>query len=194
MTDKFQNKYRIPSARWQNWDYRWAGAYFITICMKDHALLLGNIANKQMHLSQAGVLADVFWHEITKHVNHVELGPFVVMPNHVHGILILNKDGSDNLILPNNDDKSIGQRRFQHPGRNSVSTIIGSYKSVVSSHAHRLGFPFQWQSRFHDHVIRDAEEYQRISDYITDNVAKWEEDKFHPEYELHCGINNRQLH
>lgn len=124
-----------------------------------------------MYLSHAGVLADVFWHEITRHAKDVEQGACVVLTNHVHGILILNKDG-DNDMIGINDDRSIGQRRFQHPGRNSVLTIIGSYKSVVNAHAHRLGLPFQWQTRFHDHVIRDAEEYQRISDYISDNVAK----------------------
>lgn len=68
--------------------------------------------------------------------------------------------------------------RFQNQGKNTVSAILGAYKSAVSKHAHRLGFEFAWHSRFHDHIIRDDVEYQRISDYIVNNPAKWEKDKY----------------
>lgn len=179
MAKKFQNKYRIESARWQQWDYRWAGAYFITICTHQREFSFGKIENKTMYLSHAGVLADVFWYEIKKHAHDVELGPFTVMPNHIHGILILTRDCSGHAGL-SDPDKTIGEQRFQHPGSNSVSSLLGSYKSVVSYHAHRLGIAFGWQSRFHDHVIRDEAEYERIAGYIIDNVANWEKDKFHP--------------
>jgi len=94
--DKFRNKYRIPSARLQPWDYRWAGAYFITICTANRIHYLGEIENRKMVLSPIGVLADVFWHEIKNHAQNVELGAFVVMPNHVHGILILTGNDNDN--------------------------------------------------------------------------------------------------
>ena len=87
--DKFRNKYRIPSARLQHWDYRWAGAYFITICTQHRIHYFGEIENQKMILSHVGILADVFWHEIQNHAQNVELGEFVVMPNHIHGILIL---------------------------------------------------------------------------------------------------------
>ena len=93
--DKFRNTYRIPSARWQNWDYRWAGAYFITICTGNREHYFGEIADGNMHLSGVGILADVFWYEIKNHATNVELGEFVVMPNHIHGILILNGYGAE---------------------------------------------------------------------------------------------------
>ena len=67
------------------------------------------------------------------------------------------------------------------PKLNSVSTIIRSYKSAVTKHAHRLGFEFEWQSRFHDHIIRDSDEYQRIFDYISLNPENWKKDKFYAE-------------
>jgi REP element-mobilizing transposase RayT len=70
------------------------------------------------------------------------------------------------------------------PKPNSISTIVRSYKSAVSKHAHRLGFDFQWQSRFHDHIIRNDAEYQRIVDYINTNPANWEQDKFFKSEEL----------
>lgn len=86
---KFKNKYRIESIRAQWWDYRNAGAYFITICTKNRAPYFGAIKEGKMQLSPTGVLADVFWHEIPKHTANAELGAFVVMPNHIHGIIIL---------------------------------------------------------------------------------------------------------
>jgi hypothetical protein len=65
------------------------------------------------------------------------------------------------------------------PKSNSVSSIIGGYKSAVTKHAHRLGYDFDWQSRFYDHIIRDEKSYDRISNYIINNPAKWDNDKFY---------------
>ncbi len=75
--------------------------------------------------------------------------------------------------------QTIGQQRFQNIGKNSISSIVGSYKSAVSKHAHRLQFDFQWQTRFYDHIIRDDQSFQRISAYIVNNPVNWREDKFH---------------
>ncbi len=90
-TDKFQNKYRIPSARAIWWNYGWNGAYFITICTANMRHLFGEIKNGKINFSHLGIIADILWHEIPHHTSWVELGDFVVMPNHLHGILILNK-------------------------------------------------------------------------------------------------------
>jgi len=94
MPEKFKNKYRIPSARLQTWDYRWAGAYFITICTQNREHYFGKIEKGKMILSNVGVIANILWYEIKNHAKNVELGEFVVMPNHVHGILILNNDNA----------------------------------------------------------------------------------------------------
>lgn len=69
--------------------------------------------------------------------------------------------------------------RFRNPGKNTLSTVIGSFKSAVTRNVRRMGFDFGWQSRFHDHIIRDAGEFDRITTYIANNVAKWDADKFH---------------
>jgi putative transposase len=219
MMEKFQNKYRIASARASWWDYGWNGAYFITICTKNREHFFGKIVDSKMQLSSIGVLADVFWHEIKNHVKNVELGAFVVMPNHIHGILILNKPENepfannivgdnvrDNDNVRNNDNvrdnvetrhalslryqppiqpPTPAQQRFQNQGQNTVSSIVGSYKSAVTKHCNRLqltdndGVVFGWQSRFHDHIIRNDAEYQRINDYIENNPNNWDNDKFH---------------
>ena len=71
------------------------------------------------------------------------------------------------------------QQRFQNQGKNTVSSIIGSYKSAITKHANRLGFRIDWQARFHDHIIRDDAEYSRIAEYIETNVVNWTTDKFY---------------
>ncbi|RMG19803.1 MAG: transposase [Bacteroidetes bacterium] len=229
--EKYKNKYRIPSARAQWWDYGWNGAYFVTICTRNRVHYFGEIRGGKMVLSPTGVIADILWHEIPHHSPFVQLGDFVVMPNHVHGILVLNKpqggdgnagtgetragadgtdgtgtngtDGADgvetghalslhppriaaptdrpssNPVADPADDRTIGQKRFQQIGKNTVSSIVGSYKSAVTKHANRLGLENGRQPRFHDHIIRSHAEYQRISDYIIRNPVKWQEDKFY---------------
>ena len=93
--DKFKNKYRISSTRLQNWDYASNGAYFITICTKNREHYFGEIKNKEMQLTETGKLAETYWMEIPEHFPFVTLGNFVIMPNHMHGILIIDKSASD---------------------------------------------------------------------------------------------------
>ncbi len=176
--DKYKNKYRIASARAQWWDYGWNGAYFITICTKNREHFFGEINNEIMVLSPTGIIADILWNEIPNHAKHVELGDFVVMPNHIHGILILDKPNVETGHALSLHSEQMQQNRFQNIGKNTVSSIIGSYKSAVTKHANRLGFENGWQSRFHDHIIRNDVEYQRISDYIINNPHNWTDDKF----------------
>lgn len=199
MREKFKNQYKIASIRAPWWDYGWSGAYFITICTKNRRHYLGEIKNKQMILSQVGVLADVFWHETPKHSKHTELGAFVIMPNHMHGLLIIDAPypvlvdakaiaGSGPGVSaetrqalsqqPTEPEKIPGKYQFQNQGKNTVSAIVGSYKSAVTRHAHRLGYEFAWQSNFYEHIVRTDADYQRIHRYIENNPARWESDIF----------------
>jgi REP element-mobilizing transposase RayT len=177
--DKFKNTYRIPSARHPHWDYRWAGAYFITICTKDRLHYFGEIENDAMQLSHVGVIADTLWYEIPHHTKNVELGAFVVMPNHIHGILILTGNDDDHNVetlhatsLPNpNPNTNTNQQMADiSPKMGSVSAIVRSYKSAVTKHTHRLGYEFAWQTRFHDHIIHDEKSFNTISNYIINNL------------------------
>ena len=209
MADKFQNKYRIPSARHPNWDYGTNGAYFITICTKNRQYFFGEFEKGKIKLSTLGAIAQGFWYEIPKHFPFVELGEFVVMPNHIQGVLILNKNGFDeniesiDIIEPidpvetghcpvstndvstnkPNSEKTIGQQRFRNQGKNTVSSIIGSYKSICTKHIN-AAFPtlnFEWQTRFWDNIIRNDEAFNTISQYIINNPLNWEDDKFFEE-------------
>jgi len=200
MNDKFQDKYRTSSTRLQNWDYGWDDAYFITICTRNRVCYFGDIFNGKMGASSIGVIVDILWYEIKNHAKNIELGEFVVMPNHVHGILILNgNNDNDNdnvetrhalsLQQPqqSQQSKTIGQKRFQSQGKNTLSSIIGGYKSAVSKHAHRLGFDFFWQRNYWEHIVRNENEYQRIAQYIIANPIKWEMDK------LNGGAGNKVM-
>jgi REP element-mobilizing transposase RayT len=98
MQNKFKNKYRISSARLQTWDYANNGAYFITICTQNRLHFFGTIQNQEMQLSEIGKFAEQYWYEIPNHFPFIELGNFVVMPNHVHGILIIDKMNDDQKV------------------------------------------------------------------------------------------------
>lgn len=90
MSEKFKGKYRIKSARLENWDYSWGAMYFVTICTQNRKFYFGDIVNGEMILSEIGEIAQRCWLEISKHFTFVELNEFVVMPNHIHGIIIIN--------------------------------------------------------------------------------------------------------
>ncbi len=190
--DKFKNKYRIPSARLQNWDYSSKGAYFITICTQNRAHLFGEIIGCEMQLNEIGQLAEKFWMEIPAHFPFVELGNFVVMPNHFHGILIINESIPPPVETPNlgvstpptttattpppTIKKNGGKNEKWKP--NSIGSIINQFKRIVTINARKIHADFAWQSRFHDHVIRDNASFQRIQTYIANNPLNWNKDKF----------------
>jgi REP element-mobilizing transposase RayT len=153
------NIHHRRSIRLKEYDYSQAGLYFITICVQNRECVFGKIIDEKMQLSPLGIIADVLWHEIKNHAKNVDLGEFTVMPNHIHGIIIFCGDNNDNgdvvgvgarhaLPLRRRQTKRTGQMeqsipsRFQNQGKNTVSSVIGSYKSAVSKHAHQLDFAF----------------------------------------------------
>jgi len=196
LPDTFKNKYRIASIRLQKWDYGWNGSYFITICTRGRQCFFGKIINRSMLLSAIGEIAEKFWFTIPDHFPFIKLDAFVVMPNHVHGIIIIDKKNGEKNVgagavetrhclvsttpSPRSlaSPKTIGQKRFQNPGKNNLSSIIGSYKSVVSKHAHKINAEFEWQERFYDHIIRDYRSFKNIRNYIKRNPENWNRDTF----------------
>ncbi|NKI26501.1 hypothetical protein HCG49_07990 [Arenibacter sp. 6A1] len=112
MSDKFQNKYRIPSARMKNWDYSWNAPYFVTICTKNKEHFFGEVVTttdlgtSTMELSETGKMAEKYWSEIPQHFPFVALGAYVVMPNHVHGVIIIHKT-DDRINGEKNDRGSV---------------------------------------------------------------------------------------
>jgi putative transposase len=166
--------------RLQNWDYSLEGSYFITICCNDKLCHLGNITNKKIVLSPIGKIAHQYWLEIPKHFPHVKLDEFVIMPNHIHGILILDYTiiKNTNSAVLQKREKEFRTNQFANPIKNSVSTIINQYKSSVKRWCNKNGFnQFTWQSRFYDEIIHNEKILFEIREYIYKNPIMWEEDK-----------------
>lgn len=183
-TEKFKGKYRIASARWAAWDYSNNAAYFVTICIANRAHDFGKIVNGAMKLTPLGQSAQDCWDEIPAHFPFVELGGFVVMPNHVHGVVIINKTVDAN-VDANVETQNFASLRTPPSPKNrfgpqsqNLASIIRGYKIGVTKFARQNKIPFAWQARYHDHVIRNTGEHERIYQYILTNPQRWQDDTF----------------
>lgn len=173
---------RRKSHRLSCWDYRNTGYYFVTICTENRRPYFGKIVDDKMCLNHAGKIVEQFWTGIPDHFENVATDTFVVMPNHVHGIIQIHKRRDVALQRP----YTTKQRPYNHfsrisPKPKSLSAVIRSFKSIVTKTVHKL-YPdinFKWQSRFHDHIIRNERSLQRIRTYIQNNPLKWKFDKYH---------------
>ena len=197
-TDKFQNKYRIPSARAVWHDYN-DGDYFITICTKNREHYFGEIVNGEMILNDLGIKLNELIVEIPSHHPYAKTPVYQIMPNHLH--LIVCIDGSHVAVcrdVPNRTDvacrdaacrdaachvSTTNNNKMQKIAEQCglVSIAMGGMKSALTNHAHSNKIPFGWQTRFHDHIIRDRDEYNRIAVYIENNPLLWKDDKFYTE-------------
>jgi len=164
MTKKFKNKYRIPSTRLPFWDYGWNAAYFITICTKHRQHFFGKVIRKKMQLSEIGELVEKYWLYIPKHFQFVKLDAFIVMPDHFHGIIIIDK--------PDDKPKNGNNPKWK-PG--TLGVIINQYKRICTKSARLINPRFAWQSRYYDHVIRNEKSFYRIVKYIKANPKKWQQ-------------------
>ena len=179
MNQKFNNRYRIPSARLQSWDYGKNGAYFITICTKNRHHFFGSIIKNEMQKNDIGEIAMQLWSDIPIHFPYIELGNFIVMPNHVHGILIIDKQHQNVDVSKTDTSKSGGFANEKNPMLNeNISRIIRWYKGRCSYEIRKLNSEFNWLSRFYDVIIRDSKRFEIIQTYIEQNPAKWSADKF----------------
>jgi putative transposase len=175
MAEKFQKRYRTTSFRLQNWDYGNNAAYFITICCAGREHFFGKIENQQMILSNIGEIAQNEWlktPEIRPDMN-LTLGEFVVMPNHFHAIIVIGENEYNRCTDAMHRVSTFG------PQRKNLASIMRGFKSSVTMNARQMKPNFAWQSKFHDHIIRNNTEYQRIANYIKNNPANWKNDKFH---------------
>jgi putative transposase len=171
--DKFLNKYRIASTRLQTWDYGSQASYFITICTKNRKNYFGEIITAaetqnvaSLQPTAIGLIAHNNWKEIPLHFPFVELDEFVVMPNHIHGILFFNPpwlhDWTTNKFGPQSQN---------------LASVIRGYKASVKTFSTMNQIEFAWQSRFHDRIIRSSKELSNTRQYIINNPANWHRDK-----------------
>jgi len=177
------------SIRLQGYDYAGAGAYFVTICAHDHKCLFGEIVDGVMVLNDAGNIVADEWITTPAMRKNIVLDLFVVMPNHLHGIIAIHDDcrGTMHRAQIQPDTKQEGtmhraptKEQFGKPTSNSIPTIIRGFKSVVTKRINENrstpGMPV-WQRNYYEHVIRDDDDLNRIREYITNNPANWQEDE-----------------
>jgi putative transposase len=177
------NLHHRKSTRLKDYDYSSPAEYFVTMCTKNKECIFSEIAGEKVKLSPIGKIAMQCWEEIPQHFPHVELDAFIAMPNHIHGIIIINP-----LVGVHNYNSSVGVEyiqplpmTFQHVIPNSLGSIIRSYKAAVKRECHKYGYDnFFWQRNYYEHIIRSNKELNNIRDYIINNPLKWWLDEENP--------------
>ena len=177
------------------WNYQNSGYYFITINTKNREEYFGIIRENTMHLSNIGKIADEELNQTVRLRPYVAIDRYLIMPDHVHMILILDEDaahrggvaryaatgtgvatGGSGTSTGGATDGNMRNPYFSSisPKSRSISSIIRSYKSAVAKRCHENGHDdFAWQSRFHDRIIRDEEELYNVRKYVEQNVMRW---------------------
>lgn len=164
----FKDKYRIESARLKGWNYSGNGYYFVTICTRNKECLMGDVLNGVIKLSPIGEIVSQEWQKTEQIRSNVSLDAWIVMPNHLHGIIVIN------------DVESPGNANGLGPQKNNLGSIIRGFKSAVTNRINASEYDFAWQARFYDHIIRDERSLEGIRKYIADNPLKWELEKDNP--------------
>ena len=194
------------SVRLKDYDYSQAGAYFVTVCAWKKEYLFGEISEGKVSCSDVGEIISDVWRKLADRFASMELDEFVIMPNHIHGIIVLNVGVG--LALPGSLPDTIGKMKPKQKGaasgaptKNNVTNpnainqgvinhaptlgdIMRTFKSVstitVNRRLDRQGYPL-WQRNYYEHVIRDERELHSIREYIRDNPMKWDIDEENPE-------------
>ncbi len=192
-----QGKHHRKSIRIKDYDYTSPGAYYVTIVTYQRDCLFGEIQKGEMRLSDFGRVADECWREIPNHFENVELGAYVVMPNHVHGIIFITNDGGGTIYHAGATHVSDSRRgtiyraptdrteKFGKPVRGSLPTIVRTFKAAVTRRIGReLNATGIWQRNYYEHIIRDERDLQNKTDYIEANPSLWDEDENNPIHPL----------
>jgi putative transposase len=196
----YKNKYRIKSARLQGWDYGFDAYYFVTICTYERNHYFGNIiiddyGYSYIKLSEIGIIVRQYWLNISKYHPYVVLDMFVVMPNHIHGIIQIQKNVpvetryfasqmSKQTSISNVVKETPGMASLQDGKPNkfgsqsqNLSSIIRGYKSGVTMYVRENNIDFKWQARYYDRIIRDKNALNAVRRYMQINPQKWNNDR-----------------
>ena len=174
--DLFRNKYRIPSARadWHKYNVGW---YHITICTDKREHYFGEIIKQTMHLSPIGTFTKNILDELHLIYDDAAILSYVIMPNHIHMIIAVEKTNKRNGSNNNDDVNEEMQHIARQCGR--LSHIISRFKSFITKHARDNDIPFMWQARFYDTIIRNPADFIVIDNYIKNNISNWKDDDYH---------------
>ena len=186
------------SIRLRGYDYTQIGAYFITICTYKKQCWFGDVVNREMRYNQLGFIAQTFWQALPRRFSQIQLDAFVIMPNHLPGILIitdlgarheqrcsLNPEIPDFVPLQNTNSPTTEQ--FGQPVAGSIPTVIRSFKSAVTKRINlmrKTSYPPIWQRDYYESIIR-REGLHNVREYIINNPYQWAEDEENPSHDQH---------
>ena len=172
-------KHHRRSIRLPGYDYTSEGWYFVTICVKDRQCLFGKVENNKMVFNEYGLIVEMEWEKTAQLRKNVNLDEYIIMPNHIHGIIVIN-DNMEKTNVGAYCDTPL-QSGFKSPS-NTIGSIIRGFKSAVTKNINKIrntcGRPI-WQRNYWEHVIRDADDLNRIRAYICENPLKWNEDRYY---------------
>jgi len=181
------DRHHRRSIRLRGYDYSQAATYFVTVCAQDRACLFGDVVDGEMRLNDAGQMVHRVWHDLIVEYSAMEIDEFIVMPNHMHGIIVivgapLGGARSSGTVIDHMEPRA-GTRPAP-----TLGDVVGAFKSVTT-HQYTDGVrekkwaPFNgklWQRNYYEHVIRSQESLNRIRQYIIDNPAQWSLDRENP--------------
>ena len=180
------------ATRLRDYDYSQPGAYFVSICVQHRKCLFGTIIDGKMQLNEIGQIVVECWNRIPQYFPSVELGESVIMPNHMHGIIAWGITETGILHSPENPNRrgevtspeNIKRNRRGEVSSPTLGKIVAYFKYQSTKHInqhHNTPGTRIWQRNYHDHIIRDDTDLQRLRQYIQDNPMKWELDQLHPD-------------
>ncbi|MFS0513654.1 transposase [Nostoc sp. UIC 10607] len=200
---KYKGKYRVDSTRLPAWSYASNAGYFVTICTDDKKCFFGEVVQGEMQRSPIGEIAHKLWCEIPNHFSNCQMYSFCVMPNHIHGILVINQIREEDVMNPRTQEEDAMNPQTQEEdamnrvstrgdiqrggvtglfnpmlSKNSLSKIIRWYKGRCTFEINQIYESFGWQERFHDNIIRDEFALDQIRQYIINNPINWENDAY----------------
>jgi len=174
-----QDIYHRKSIHLRGYDYSQSGWYFITLCTYQRLPLFCNIVGSSMVLNPAGAAVEKCWHEIPGHFPQVTLDAFVIMPNHLHGIIMLDDNVGANDYLPLQSGLS---SRRQYGTSRTIGSIVRGFKIAVTRWFHaNTDVQVIWQRNYYEHIIRNEESYLKIAEYIQANPSMWQNDTYYSE-------------
>ncbi|MEH2412473.1 transposase [Nostoc sp.] len=201
---KYKGKYRIDSTRLPAWSYASNAGYFVTICTDGKKYFFGDVVEGEMQRSPIGEVAHKLWYEIPNHFSNCQIDSFCVMPNHIHGILVINQTQEGDAVNQTQQEDAVNARTQEEDAMNRVSTrgdgqrggvtglfnpmlsknslsnIIRWYKGRCTFEINQIYEGFGWQGRFHDNIIRNEFALDKIRQYIINNPINWERDREQP--------------
>ncbi|MEW6686632.1 MAG: transposase [Candidatus Edwardsbacteria bacterium] len=180
-------KHHRHSIRFKGYDYSQTGAYFVTICTQNRKCLFGAIVNGKIALNELGGVIEKIWKEIPLYYSGIDIDEFVVMPNHIHGIILIV--GADPCVCPIKSNDIGRTQGFAPTEKLSLSNVVQRFKSLttkkyidgIKQNNWQTFNKRLWQRNYYEHIIRNEDELNRIRKYIQINLLKWQFDRENPD-------------